>query len=625
MKYQERGKGYKQSRKLKMDVKIHTVTKNEYEEFSSSINLKNQSPSRICKIQHGDDPSRTHQPKKDRNRKDSDDDKGLVPPTAESSAPNTASFENQHNDDSVCFRNMVACAAKKTVCDDIIIAAGDTLVCGEESVTAKTSAAARPLIVKAFANACGPSSSSMPSPPSSSSPTRSSAAAAVTPSPSRRRKTKRPGTLNDYILQTTSSSSPSSSVPSKSSTSTGTRSGAEDMSELEGDEIGYNHRRISLGRVESIDGSFIVFVGDEAFHHPYSIFSDASHYIVERMTLNHDTLGNFLDFSNHSAHNWKAVLNFLEEDPTIRNSDGLTWPNIPLVLPWFNELNAKDLLKEVDLFLLEAVVAARMDEDEGTIWVQNLLLLTYIAHRCQLNTTLAQSRQWLRKRIQDPSLSNNNNDSRCESSEISAESSGQNQNTNNGLVFSLQNLQFLSRMMSEFEELRDYLWESAIIDYLPHDLNVEDSHGLVSNQLFPYLLREGMVQVSIIQEEKQKDSNFELSPRSVSSSTTPIRANRLSQDMLHVFLTSTFEEIEHFEKEKTAPLSKKQIKMKANQKLMQPPFQKLYLSSDGQMETTVDGQPTETEVRFNPLRLESIAATSGVFQPVFGLPRTFEC
>ena len=74
-------------------------------------------------------------------------------------------------------------------------------------------------------------------------------------------------------------------------------------------------------------------------------------------------------------------------------------------------------------------------------------------------------------------------------------------------------------MLKTFEDLRDFLWEYAVIVYLPHDLDIADSSNLVSNPLFPYLLREGMMQMMIVEEMESVNKSIEDQSRSEETSS----------------------------------------------------------------------------------------------------------
>jgi hypothetical protein len=449
------------------------------------------------------EPGRSSTTPKNESRRKNNSNRRARPSSSKGVSNLTCGSQECHKNVGDCHIQVRDC---KQTCETVI----------NEDVVETTQATAP--FVRAFTNSCGPSSESF----------------------------DREITVDDFEILDTSSVS---SNPAPSSASCGGSSDSDgDGSDRNHFTPGHSSRdRIVKEKFFALseDCDLVVFVGNgnEQFHHLSSIFGDASDYIMRRMVLGHDHQHNFVDFSNHSADGWKAAAEFFP--PSYSGKAELSWQVLPIVLPWFSELNSTVLLKDVDLFLLETVVVARIDEDEGKfLTVHNLLIIASIAYRCRLDSTKAQARQWLRNRLQQPS----------------AESDHQ----KNEIAFSLEDLQLLSTILIEFEELREYLWVSAIITYLPHDLNVLDSLGLVSNVLFPYLLREGMVQVCIMQ-EAQRGFGSRLkreSDQSVASSSTSIRGNlgrgrqgRLSQDMLRVLLTTTFEGMEKFLKEKESALS----------------------------------------------------------------------
>ena len=199
------------------------------------------------------------------------------------------------------------------------------------------------------------------------------------------------------------------------------------------------------------------------------------------------------------------------------------------------------------------------------------------------------------------------------------------------LIFELEDLQLLSTMMSECEDLREYLWESSIIDYLPHDLNIQDSHNLVSNQLFPYILREGMVQVSIIQREEKRNEE-PLTPKSVSSSTTtstPIRSNHLTQDILYNFLMTTLKELDVFQQAKTSdeqtstPLSRRHSSRRIYPERPTKTSTKQHKHYSPVENKKGRQRAIAREGERHASRIEPI----GVFRPIVPSPspRTFEC
>jgi hypothetical protein len=214
------------------------------------------------------------------------------------------------------------------------------------------------------------------------------------------------------------------------------------------------------------------------------------------------------------------------------------------------------------------------------------------------------------------------------------------------LDWELSDLQLLSSILKEFEDLRVYLWESSLIVYLPHDLNVEDSHGLVSNSLFPYLLREGMMQLCIVQQAQtpvdQLRTSGAVSPSPTTSSSTTIptsfaleRQEKLTQDMLYVLLKSTYEQLEKFHRETEiglASLSNQQsIPNKASRKSKTKRKERRRQQSQRSSNVTdmksrrpQDRQSKETDPSEQTAVTERDASTAVVVMDGSGR-RTFEC
>jgi acyl-CoA reductase-like NAD-dependent aldehyde dehydrogenase len=111
------------------------------------------------------------------------------------------------------------------------------------------------------------------------------------------------------------------------------------------------------------------------------------------------------------------------------------------------------------------------------------------------------------------------------------------------------------------------LWEYAVITYLPHDLDISDSLGLVKNPLFPYLLREGMMQMMIVESMEAPSFNecssasfHRKTSKSFSDATTSSDATiptapsapwrNLSQEEMARHLERTIQHLDKFQKEK---------------------------------------------------------------------------
>ena len=251
-------------------------------------------------------------------------------------------------------------------------------------------------------------------------------------------------------------------------------------------------------------------------------------------TTTYDDNGNsylykyYVDLSTHSSQEFMFVKNFLEkwdnddddddDDDDIHN---INWNNMHIILPWFVEFQAKPLMNAVDMFLLHNTLWGHNnnnnnndggvmvvgggnggdggDSDNNNITsLSNLLLLTQIAFICELETTKLNARKILRRRLLEPRKQNSEVDDSRDGGRVEGRGEvGVGENIE--LEWTLDDLQTLAQILQSFDDLREYLWEYAIIVYLPHDLDISDSVGLVSNILFPYLLREGMMQMMIVE------------------------------------------------------------------------------------------------------------------------------
>jgi hypothetical protein len=75
---------------------------------------------------------------------------------------------------------------------------------------------------------------------------------------------------------------------------------------------------------------------------------------------------------------------------------------------------------------------------------------------------------------------------------------------------------------------------------------------MVSNPLFPYLLREGMMQLSFEQQRKRSGGDVastDFSSTTIQTSHTTKQKERLNQDLLNVLLQSTVDNLEKYKKE----------------------------------------------------------------------------
>jgi hypothetical protein len=247
----------------------------------------------------------------------------------------------------------------------------------------------------------------------------------------------------------------------------------------------------------------IVRVGQKEFYHSSAVLGYASDYLKSQLRLEKEKQQKrprgsyyYIDFSHHQPEQWQVVLEYFQ--PRSLGVEQLTWKQVPIVLPWFTLFGLKVLLYDIDKFLLETVVT----QCQGELTLDNVLLLTRISFECALVTTQSQARQWLKARLLDPRYKNKSSSSSVQRGEQENETDDSDHNDNDVgsvLAWSLADLQLLSSILTEFDTLRDYLWESSIIQFLPHDLAVNDSKTLTKSPLFPYLLREGMMQLCIVE------------------------------------------------------------------------------------------------------------------------------
>jgi hypothetical protein len=369
---------------------------------------------------------------------------------------------------------------------------------------------------------------------------------------------------------------------------------------------------LSRHPASSSSWDLVVRVGNQEFHHSSAILAYASEYLKQQMEVrtsfetweggNNTTRQSqsqnqtylyyyYIDFSHHSADEWKTVLEFLQ--PRSLGITALSWQTVPIVLPWFAQFELDVLLKDVDRFLLETIVTQTV----GTMTLHNLILLTKISHGCNLHTTKSQARQWLRTKLLEPQKQQRPSHKSSSSPTFNGVEQSKGASIESLLDWEMPDLQSLSECLTEYADLRDYVWESAVIVYLPHDLNVEDSHYLVSNPLFPYILREGMMQLCILHRAeslvKQHNQQFEdeddslcisgskptststdsdfyqveellsSSPDTTTSSDSSgsfrrtLKPDRLSQDMLSVLLRNIMMHLEQFEQENEVAVNRK--------------------------------------------------------------------
>ena len=267
----------------------------------------------------------------------------------------------------------------------------------------------------------------------------------------------------------------------------------------------------------------------------------------------------YIDLSSHSPQEFQYVLEFLKSTPDSSKGRNINWHSLPVVLPWFVELQALPQMSEVDMFLLHNALGGRSDGTSRTISLQNLLKVAKIAYACGLETTKLQVRRFLRHGLLKPRKRTSSSSTPYDESGVELEDVE--------LDWSLDDLKNLADIMSNSDDCRDYLWEYAVITYLPHDLDISDSLGLVKNPLFPYLLREGMMQMMIV--ESMESSSFNecssasfhrKTSKSFSDATTSSDATiptapsapwrNLSQEEMDRHLERTLQHLDKFQIEK---------------------------------------------------------------------------
>lgn len=252
-------------------------------------------------------------------------------------------------------------------------------------------------------------------------------------------------------------------------------------------------------QVNAKDGDIVIFVGNQEYRFPSSggSVNFASKYFVSRREkAKHFS---FVNLSTHSPEEFKIVMKFFDNNPARDAWSNIHWKNLPVILPWFVEFQALPLMSAVDTFLLQNGFSAPGDRgyrgDNNNhkrrhISLSSLLALMQIAFDCRLESTKLHSRRLLRRCLLEPRKQTNPDLDNSRNSEAAEDIE---------LEWTLKDLQVLAKLLKTHNDLREYLWEVAVIVYLPHDLDVSDSAGLVSNILFPYLLREGMMQMMIVE------------------------------------------------------------------------------------------------------------------------------
>jgi hypothetical protein len=305
----------------------------------------------------------------------------------------------------------------------------------------------------------------------------------------------------------------------------------------------------------------VVRVGQQDFYHSSAVLGYASDYLKSQLRLEKQKQrGSYyhIDFSHHRPEQWQVVLEYLQ--PRSLGVKQLTWEQVPIVLPWFTQFGLKVLLYDIDKFLLETVVT----QCQGELTLDNVLLLVRISFECSLVTTQSQARQWLKAMLLDPRYKQQKSSSSVKGGEHENETDDSDHNDNDNdagsiLAWSLANLQFLSLILTESDTLREYLWESSMIQFLPHDLAVNDSKTLTKSPLFPDLLREGMMQLCIVEraqlliektralltETELLEVNSILDCDSNNSVITPLQ-QLWPQEMLHGLLQGVVEHLDAF-------------------------------------------------------------------------------
>ena len=255
------------------------------------------------------------------------------------------------------------------------------------------------------------------------------------------------------------------------------------------------------------DDVTLLFVGDQRYLCPSGSMGLATKYFLSQQKEAEQF--SYVDLSTHSPEEFKVVMGFLEDNSATATWDKINWKNIHIILPWFVEFQALPLMSAGDTFLLHNSLAGgeRGDSNSGNgiastnrpISLSNLLALTRIAFACGLESTKLYTRRLLRQGLLEPRKQTNNQNSSGNNTMTELDSSPAEAAEDIELEWTLDDLRALAQILQTYDDLREYLWEFAVIVYLPHDLDISDSLGLVSNILFPYLLREGMMQMMIVE------------------------------------------------------------------------------------------------------------------------------
>ena len=263
------------------------------------------------------------------------------------------------------------------------------------------------------------------------------------------------------------------------------------------------------------EGDIIVFVGSQQFRFPLSadpLDFRSKYFWGRRRQADHFL---YVDLSAHSPEEFATVMDFFEEDSAADTWNNISWKNLPSLLPWLVEFQAMPLLSAVDSFLLHNGLSNRWYRGESgnknrCIGLSTLLSLTEIAFACGLSSTKMHAQKLLRQSLLRPRK-------QTDASELDSSRLGEAAAEDIELEWTLQDLQLLAKILETNDELREYVWASAVIIYLPHDLDISDSTGLVKNILFPYLLREGMMQMMIVE---GLESSYQANDNSMHSSGT---------------------------------------------------------------------------------------------------------
>eukprot|EP00532_Pseudo-nitzschia_australis_P017473 CAMPEP_0168251954 /NCGR_PEP_ID=MMETSP0141_2-20121125/3358_1 /TAXON_ID=44445 /ORGANISM="Pseudo-nitzschia australis, Strain 10249 10 AB" /LENGTH=634 /DNA_ID=CAMNT_0008188145 /DNA_START=11 /DNA_END=1912 /DNA_ORIENTATION=- len=248
----------------------------------------------------------------------------------------------------------------------------------------------------------------------------------------------------------------------------------------------------------------VILVGDQEYPLPRTSKNFASKYFWSQRKRVDDHFS-YVDLSTHSPDEFDAVMEFFENKRAMDAWENIHWNNLPIILPWFVEFQALPLVSAADTFLLHHALRTGGrgfgGGDNGTsksnrpIGLSNLLTLTRIAFRCGLEGTKINARKLLKQSLLEPRKYTSEFDDSFNSNRPALEVAVEDIE----LEWTLKDLRTLAQILQTYGELREFLWDTAVIVYLPHDLDISNSMGLVSNDLFPYLLREGMMQMMIVE------------------------------------------------------------------------------------------------------------------------------